>query len=93
MLRILTLCLLLILPNVAFADRASADACALSLSADAKKVYQITLPLITKTTNIRRITRRQAAILVREGKISSANPSQMALDARVCLRLARPPRD
>lgn len=80
------------LPNLALADRQKADACAVSLQADARRIYNEVVASVTERTNIKRAARRQASLLVRAGKIDSANATASTLQARTCLRLARPRR-
>ena len=80
------------LPTVVLADREKANMCAVSLPADAKRIYNEVVPSITATTNIKRIARRQANLLARTGKIDRTNVAASTLQARACLRLARPGR-
>ena len=92
MLRGLAALMFFLLPSLALAGRAEADACAAGLPVDAQKIYQATIPLVDSSTSIKRIARRQAALLARAGKIDSANTANSTLQARSCLRLSRLPR-
>ncbi|WP_376800072.1 hypothetical protein [Candidatus Raskinella chloraquaticus] len=90
--RLVVAMLVMCLPSVALADREKADMCAVSLQADAKRIYEEVVPSVAASTNIKRIARRQAKLLARAGKIDSANAVASTLQARTCLRLARPGR-
>lgn len=89
MLRLATFLIILTLPSLALADKAQGEACAARLLPDAKQIYEVVAPKVTRTSNNRRIAAREARLLVRAGKIDSAKMADSILQARPCLRLVR----
>jgi hypothetical protein len=76
-------------PLPAFADAASADACATTLSPPSQMIYQATAPDIHKGVNIKDVVTSHTRQLVMDGKLelSIARPSAMA--AATCLKKLR----
>lgn len=89
MLRIAIAAFVMILPSLAWADKPAASASAAKLPHDAKLIYEATAPAVGVSTNIRRIARRNGALLARAGKVDYGNLSNSILQARSCLRLIR----
>ncbi|HEY5305594.1 MAG TPA: hypothetical protein VIJ52_02850 [Pseudolabrys sp.] len=72
-----------------FADRASADACATKLPANAQMVYAATIGSVTPTADLKSIVRSKTRSLVMDGKLKRAEAKDAATAAGDCLKEAK----
>jgi hypothetical protein len=77
------------LASPAFADRASADACAAKLPPDAKTIYAATAPSIGPATSIVDELRSKVRPMVMSGKMSQDSARANAEVAGECLKLLK----
>jgi hypothetical protein len=79
--------ILLLLPNPTLAGRPEADACAGALPAEARYIYVVVAPLITKGSDMRAVLRRETIALVKAGRVERASAPESAKAASLCLKL------
>lgn len=74
------------LPFAASANRIAADACAASLSPEARLIFDAAAPAITGGTEIRAILEEKTRALVAGGRVSRSSARGSATAAGNCLR-------
>lgn len=74
------------LPMTASANRAAADACAASLSPEARLIFDAAAPAITPNAEIRPILEEKTRALVSSGRVSRSSARGSATAAGNCLR-------
>ena len=80
---------LLMTPLQVLADPASAATCRANLAPDAQLIYDTVYPLVTPTTAIRDVIKRQTRSLVIAGKVKRSTARENAEAAGQCFRLLR----
>lgn len=71
------------------ADTATANACAATLSPDARLIYDKTFPQLKPNSNLRDLLTNNTRTLVIRGSISRTKARASATDASRCLQKAR----
>lgn len=75
-----------VLPITASANRAAADACAASLTPEARLIFDAAAPSITPTTEIRPVLEEKTRALVSSGRVSRSSARGSATAAGNCLK-------
>jgi hypothetical protein len=78
--------LAIVLPLPAFADAASADACAKTLSPPSQMIYQATAPDIRQGVELKSVVTSHTRKLVMDGKIERSIARPSAVAAAACLK-------
>ncbi len=89
MVRSIVLALLFVTPSLAHADQKAADACAGSLSGDAKVIYQAAAPDFPAAPDPRAEVKAKVEALVLQGKIDRGSARGNAMAAGACLKKLR----
>ena len=74
------------LPMTASANRAAADACAASLTAEARLIYDAAAPSVTPNAEIRPVLEEKTRALVSSGRVSRSSARGSATAAGNCLK-------
>jgi hypothetical protein len=89
MTRVFSAFVLLLVPALAHADQAGADACAAKLAPDAKAIYDAAAPGFAAASDKRGEVRASTVALVKDGKIGKDAAKENAQAAGACLRELR----
>lgn len=81
--------MLLVFPTMVRADQASALACSVSLSSDAKLIYEKTAPTVKPATNIKDALSAVVRPMVMNGSMTQAVARPAAEAAGECLKLLK----
>ncbi|SHO63362.1 hypothetical protein SAMN02745172_01357 [Pseudoxanthobacter soli DSM 19599] len=76
----------IIAPGAAFADAASAGACAQKLAPDARQIYDATAPQVTPGVDLKSVVTTATKKLAMAGTISRGDARSSAMSAVQCLQ-------